>query len=358
MVHIGHFFWNFNQLSHTRFFRYKSSYYPILHVITANHTIILKFFITLPPIKCFSQMKRNIIINLHVVDNPQWFESVILYLKSAYNIVPLSAFAHDEQYKKPNSLCSITFDDGDLTFYNVAFPILKKHHVPAAIFVSPQSIKNHENFWFQEIADYDVATMAKIIASQTIIPFEIAKNYGLHALLKCFPLGQIHHFIQLYQKQTSTAPKEFRNMDLEKILEVNKSDLIIIGAHTLTHPVLANETDEKCRNEIVQSITDLSQMLNQDIQYFAYPNGTFGLDFSQREMDILKKNNIKIALSTDPDFVSKNSDKMAFPRKGITLGSIAFIKMKILLGKKWNFVKNIRTPSEQKKRIILKKNFL
>lgn len=289
------------------------------------------------------------------MENSQWFESVILYLQSAYKIVPISAFEDGNMYKKPNSLCSITFDDGDLTFYKVAFPVLKKHNVPAAIFVSPQSIVKHENFWFQEIADYDVATMAKIISAETKIPFEIVKNYGLHAVLKCFSVEKIHHFIKLYQKETKIEPKEFRNMDLEKICEVQQSGLITIGAHTLSHPVLANETDEKCRTEIVQSITDLAQILKQEIKYFAYPNGTFGLDFGQREMEILRNNNIKIAVSTEPDFVSKNSDKMAFPRKGVTLGSIRFIKIKIFLGKKWNYFKNIRTLSEQKKRIIIKK---
>lgn len=291
---------------------------------------------------------------MHVVENPQWFENVILYLKSAYKIVPLSAFEDEKMYQKFNSLCSITFDDGDLTFYNVAFPVLKKHNVPAAIFVSPQSIVNQENFWFQEIAGYDVEAMAKIISDETKIPYEIAKNYGLHAVFKCFPVEKIHHFIKIYQEKTHTPPKEFRNMNLEQIQEVQQSELITIGAHTLTHPVLANETDEKCRTEIVQSINELSQMLNQEIKYFAYPNGTYKLDFGEREMNILRKNNVKIALSTDPDFAGKNSDKMAFPRKGITLGSVRFIKMKIFLGRKWNYFKNFRSLSEQKKRLILK----
>lgn len=299
-------------------------------------------------------MKRNIIVNLHVVENPQWFESVILYLKSAYKIVPLSEFENEKMYRKRNSLCSITFDDGDLTFYKVAFPILKKHNVPAAIFVSPQSIVQHENFWFQEIVDYDAVTMAKIISTDTKIPFEVAKNYGLHPILKSFPVEKIHNFIKIYQSETKTPPKKFRNMDLEKIREIQSSGLITIGAHTLSHPVLANETDEKCQTEIIQSINDLSNILNQEIKYFAYPNGNFGLDFGKREMEILRKIGIKIALSTEPDFVNKNSDKMAFPRKGITLGSIRFIKIKIFAGRKWNYFKNFGKLSESEKRKIIK----
>ncbi|MCL1868481.1 MAG: polysaccharide deacetylase family protein, partial [Paludibacter sp.] len=203
--------------------------------------------------------------------------------------------------------------------------------------------------------DYDTAVMAQILSEETKIPYQIAKNYGLHAVLKCFPVEKIHHFIKIYQEKTKTLPKEFRNMDLEKIREVQQSGLITIGAHTLSHPILANETDADSKMEIVQSIKDLAQLINQEIKYFAYPNGTFGLDFGRREMEILQKNNIKIAVSTEPNFVNKNSEKMAFPRKGITLGSIRFIKMKIFLGKKWNYFKNFGKQSEAQKREILKK---
>jgi len=299
-------------------------------------------------------MKRNIIVNLHVVENPQWFESLILYLKSAYRIVPLSEFEDEKNYRKPASLCSITFDDGDLTFYNTAFPILKKHNIPVAIFVSPQSIVKHENFWFQEIAGYDTAKMAEIVSRETKIPYETAKKFGLHAVLKSFPIDKIHHFIKTYQEETQTPPKEFRNMDLEKILEMQHSELVTIGAHTLTHPILANETAEKAEVEIVNSIKDLEKLINQEVRYFAYPNGTFGFDFGVREMEILKNAGVKIALSTEPDFVNKKSDKMAFPRKGITLGSIRHIKIKIFLGRNWNRIKNIGKLSEaEKRRLIL-----
>jgi len=96
-------------------------------------------------------MKKNLIINFHVVENAQWFETLIVYLKSKYKMVPISHFDNPENYKKRNSLCNITFDDGDKTVYDVVFPILKKHNVPATIFVSPRSIIEKFNFWFQEI---------------------------------------------------------------------------------------------------------------------------------------------------------------------------------------------------------------
>ncbi|HPH72507.1 MAG TPA: polysaccharide deacetylase family protein, partial [Paludibacteraceae bacterium] len=111
-------------------------------------------------------MKKNLIINFHVVENAQWFETLIVYLKSKYQMVPISHFDNAENYNKKNSLCNITFDDGDRTVYDVVFPILKKHNVPATIFVSPRSMVEKFNFWFQEIKGYDENQMLDILIQE------------------------------------------------------------------------------------------------------------------------------------------------------------------------------------------------
>jgi len=76
---------------------------------------------------------------------------MILLLKSKYSLVDLNFFENLNNYKKKKGFCHITFDDGDKTFYTVAYPILKKHNVPATLFVSPKIVVKQENFWFQEI---------------------------------------------------------------------------------------------------------------------------------------------------------------------------------------------------------------
>jgi peptidoglycan/xylan/chitin deacetylase (PgdA/CDA1 family) len=292
---------------------------------------------------------------MHVVDNPQWFEHTVLWLKSNYTMVSLSVFEDKKNYSKRQSLCHLTFDDGDLTFYTVAFPVLKKHNVPVTIFVSPEKIVSHKNFWFQEIEGYDTVKMAEIVSNNSLIPFEMAKEYGMHAVLKCFEIEKINEFIKIYQTHTDTPPKEFRNMNLDEILDAKNSGLVTIGAHTLSHPILDNETDEKCEQEIAVSILKLSELINEEVRYFAYPNGIPNLDFGEREKEILRENHIKIAVSTEPNFATKRIDEFAFPRKGITYGNIRFIKFKLFLGKSWNFVKNIQKLSERRKREILRK---
>jgi peptidoglycan/xylan/chitin deacetylase (PgdA/CDA1 family) len=291
-------------------------------------------------------MKKNLIINLHVVSNAEWFENLLLYLKSTYNMVSLSRFGYAENYRKRCSLCHLTFDDGDRTFYETAFPLLLKHRVPATIFVSPRSVTEHFNFWFQEVGKYDTAAMQRAFAQELNISQEKIAPFDYLSLLKTQPLNIIQKIISNYQKHTNTSPKPFRNINLEELLEIHRSGVVTIGAHTLHHPILPNETAECSENEIVDSIAELEKLLGCKVYYFAYPNGRYGFDYGKREIEILRKIGIKLALTTEPHFINAKTDPLQFPRIGVTKGSIRSIKIKLKLGSWWEKLKYIGKTSE------------
>ena len=230
-------------------------------------------------------MKKNLIINFHVVNDAKWFENVILLLKSKYTLVELSFFENLDNYKNKKGFCHITFDDGDRTFYTVAYPILKKYNVPSTIFVSPKSAVNHENFWFQEVRDYDKNAMNDILSKELSLSLEKISETRFTNILKSLTMAQINEIIVHYQKETNTPPKPFQNMNLTEILEVEKSGMVTVGAHTLNHPILKNENDEICDKEISESISSLQKLLGHEVKYFAYPNGTPNEDFGNREIE-------------------------------------------------------------------------
>lgn len=72
-------------------------------------------------------------------------------------------------------------------------------------------------------------------------------------------------------------------MTAEQIRQIDREGLVDIGAHTLTHPILANETDLRAEEEICSSITRLEAMLGHPVLTFAYPNGVPGVNFGARE---------------------------------------------------------------------------
>ncbi|MCF8253272.1 MAG: polysaccharide deacetylase family protein [Bacteroidia bacterium] len=295
-------------------------------------------------------MKNNLIINFHVINDSKWFEKVVLLLKSKYTMVELAFFENSDNYLKKKGFCHLTFDDGDRTFYTIAYPILKKYNVPATIFVSPKSVVNQENFWFQKVQDFDKNTMNKILSKELSLPLEKISKTGFINILKCLTLTQINEIIVRYKKETNTQAKSFQNMNLSEIFEVEKSGLITVGAHTLNHPILKNENDKICFKEISESITDLQKLLGHEIKYFAYPNGAPKEDFGDREIEILNKQNIAIAFSSESKFISRNVNRLAFPRLGLSNGSMAYVKLKLTLGANWERLKSLLPNTEIKNR--------
>ncbi|RYE37373.1 MAG: polysaccharide deacetylase family protein, partial [Sphingobacteriales bacterium] len=238
----------------------------------------------------------NRIINFHEVYDREWFESLVIYLKSRYTMVSMDQL--NEFYSGGTKLdhsCHLTVDDGEQSFYDVIFPVLRKHNIAASLFISPAVIAKRENYWFQEIRGYDSNELRRCISFVTTIPFESMKNFDVVWILKSLRITQIRSIIARYQLVTHTAPKAFQNISIENLHEIVQSDLVTIGAHTLNHPVLMNEDNLSAEEEIRSSIEQLSAMLNKEIRYFAYPNGTRNFDFTEREERILERNGIQLA---------------------------------------------------------------
>lgn len=283
----------------------------------------------------------NTCINFHVIHDREWFEMVVRLLKQMYTIVSLEDLHNYYYDKRPlKNACHITFDDGDKSVYEKAFPILEKYNVPASIYVSPKAIVEQQNFWFQEIRGYDVNELKKILLSLDLFENDISDSY-LKSLLKKLQIDMIWEVIYRYRKVTNTNQKPCVNMNKSQLLELHQSGLVEIGAHTLDHPILMNETDERAATEIGGSIDWLSDILNNKIIHFAYPNGRYDEDFDEREMAILKSKGIQLSFTTDKGIVSKNNNKLKIPRNGLTKGGKMHVLVKLMMGSKWDDYKRI-----------------
>lgn len=159
----------------------------------------------------------NRIINFHGIKNSSWFEDTLIILKSKYTMVSIDEI-EDYYYRggKLKNACHITFDDGDISFYNMAYPILKHHNIPASIFVSPKVCTDRKNFWFQEIKGYDYSELKKIIVKFLHIEPKYLKQYSINSILKCLKIDQIWSIIELYQKQFNVSPKEPQNISVDQ----------------------------------------------------------------------------------------------------------------------------------------------
>lgn len=293
------------------------------------------------------------VLYFHNEEDGVLFEKIILALKSRYQLV--SAVALEQlilQGKELNNICHISFDDGEQSFYTVVFPILVKHQVPVSLFLSPTIITTRKNFWFQEIRGYDSTIMKQIIAAQLQIAAEKIANFSYQDILKSLTIDEINGIIDTYQQQTACGQKNYLNMSLEEVLEVDRSGLVSIGAHTLNHPILKNEDDTGCYTEITASIKKLEELLLHPVKYFAYPNGRPEIDYGEREMNCLKEAGITMGFSAELNCLSPADNMMSLPRMGFARMGLSpsnpLIYFRLALGKKWIDIKSIARPSENK----------
>ena len=301
----------------------------------------------------------NKIINFHHITDSAWLDNMITYLKTKYKFISVEEIY--EYYQGTLDLrntCHITIDDGDKSFYKYIFPVLKKHNVSASLYVSPKIIKERSNYWFQEIRGYNQIELRRIISDMSGISSQYLEKKHIESILKSFKISQIHEIINRYRKITRTSKKGFQNMTIDNLKEVNQSGLVTIGAHTLNHPILKNEDDISSRYEIEESIQELSTILNQKIEYFAFPNGIPELDFSEREINYLRELEIHLTFTTESRNFSIADDMLSIPRIGVSdAEGMLLFKSKMLLGSLWNPLVKLKPNGEFKERKKLIKSF-
>jgi peptidoglycan/xylan/chitin deacetylase (PgdA/CDA1 family) len=293
----------------------------------------------------------NVIATFHNVTNPIWFERIMIFYVQNYKIVN----ADELQYlmnnrKKFKNITHITVDDGNSSFFEIIYPVLLKYQIPATLFVSPKIICENKNFWFQLDKGLNQETMIQIISREIEIPASKLNVIPYHLILKCLGIDQIHRLLEEYYSRSNIPPILSQNMSIDQLIEVDKSGLVTIGAHTLRHPILSNESDEVADNEISGSISELQSILGHSIEYFAYPNGFPFLDFGYREIEILRRNNIKLAFSGKSETFNWKSNTLNLPRIGFSCGNSIKWRIKILLGPNWGNLKALFNPQEEKLR--------
>ncbi len=301
----------------------------------------------------------NKILNFHLVNDAAWFEQAITLIKSKYQMVDIDTLiAYYKGEIKLKNACHITVDDGDQTFYSHIYPVLKKHQVPASLYVSPKVFNNGVNYWFQEVEGYDDLILKQLIASEKKIDVEKIKPYNIFNVLKVLDIATIHRFLANYRLQTKTPLKPYQNMTIAELKEVDKDGLVTIGAHTINHPILNNEDDVSAAYEINESVQQLAKLLGHPIKCFSYPNGIPGYDFTEREENLLRANDIKITFSTEAKNFNEKNTITRVPRLGVSNNeSMLFLKAKLILGPVWDNLKRMKSTGEYKHRRELQKIF-
>ena len=87
-----------------------------------------------------------------------------------------------------------------------------------------------------------------------------------------------------------------------------------IGAHTVSHPILATLAPEAARREMSESKAFLENLIREPVSLFAYPNGMPGVDFNAGNVALARELGFEAAFSTARGAATARTDPFQIPR--------------------------------------------
>lgn len=219
------------------------------------------------------------------------FDAHLRYLKSRYALVPLSRVAahYEGRDELPARAACVTIDDGFRDAYEVAFPILRRHDVPATLFVITGFLDRAVWMWTDKMRHVALrAEGGRLVAEVGERTFEskldgrasrLAAAARVNSELKKLPAAARDEAIARAAAQNGVSlpdapPEEFAPVSWEQAREMDAAG-VEIGSHTVTHPILTHADDEQLRRELNDSRARLETELGRAADLFCYPNGSF-----------------------------------------------------------------------------------
>ena len=235
------------------------------------------------------------------------FDRQLSFLKKYFHIVPLSSLVArqstlDSQPSTLRPLCALTFDDGWRDNYDIAFPILRKHEVPATIFLSTDFIETNRLFWHTELI-------------YLLMHGELGRIKLSKPAWQSYPERVRHHLNRLARSTETPSPpdldplieavkatcgddtlhdliRELRHafgirgslfpdrrffLDWNQVCEMRAAG-IEIGSHGCSHRILTRIKLQDAEDELVRSKAEIERHTGEEVKHFAFPDGAANRD--------------------------------------------------------------------------------
>ena len=215
---------------------------------------------------------------------PQEFDKQIAYIIKNFNVVSIEDLLRDVKNNtvKPYSLV-LTFDDGHHDFYANAWPILKKYNLPASLYITTGFVDGTTWLWPDLLKYILLNSNAAILNVENLGDISTHKtehHISWHKLGDhCLTLSveaRNKLLLQLAKDaKISVADKPqppFHSVTWAQLHEMS-SDGLIVGSHTVTHPILSSLSVENLRYELAISASAIQQHLGAAPAGICYPNG-------------------------------------------------------------------------------------
>lgn len=255
------------------------------------------------------------------VDRVQ-FDMQMGVLAEFFNVIPLrNAIQLLKNGRLPSRAVCITFDDGYSDNEGVALPILQSYGISATFFLATGFLDGGRMWNDSIIEAIRYAESGRLDLSE-----EGLGQFNLHDLesrlqakstliakLKYLPLSERARKTRYISDVIGKTLPDDLMMTSEQVNKLAAGGMEL-GAHTVNHPILKSLDDGAAYREIDQSRSAVERIAGSPVTIFAYPNGQPELDYSCRDVTLVKEAGFDGAVSTARGVSLPGSDSFQLPR--------------------------------------------
>jgi peptidoglycan/xylan/chitin deacetylase (PgdA/CDA1 family) len=258
---------------------------------------------------------------------PATFARQLALLRRDYHVLPLDELLRRlERRDYRDRTVAVTFDDGYLDSLTAAQPIAREQGVPITIFVAAQPVLSGGLFWWDALA---LAARAACAGAALDLPLGCGRRITLaasadadavrrqlHRLVK--RLGpaarqQLADALSAWARGVAGAAEVGRPMTPAELCRCAGLPGVTIGAHTLTHPALAQLPRAEQLHELVAGRRVLAELLGRPVDLLAYPFGK-PADVSPATRALAARAGYRAGLTTSHGTLVPGTDRFAVPR--------------------------------------------
>lgn len=250
------------------------------------------------------------------------FEARMRWVAANFEVLPLDeAAAAVGRGKLPRNAACITFDDGYADNHDVAMPVLRRLGLPATFFVAVGYLDG--GCMFNDV----VIEAVRQAQGATLDLAEL--GLGRHSILGVEDrrrtiatiLDQVKYFEPARREQIAMRILALAGAVLPSDLMMTSDQVaglhaagMQIGAHTVTHPILAEVPIEVARDEIARGRARLEEITGAPVRVFAYPNGRPLRDYRREHAQLVRELGFQAAVSTAWGAARAGDDVFQIPR--------------------------------------------
>ena len=264
------------------------------------------------------------------------FTSQIEYLSSRFTVLSEQQFAQhlDDQRPFPNSSCLITFDDGWIDNLTKALPVLRRHGLPAVIYL-PGNFIGRRRLFAREALTHLLANAVILARNNDPRLAEVTGVLQRNRLAKILditaanPLPSVIEAVAKSHRRAQDSaqliadlqdamgvavddfdtPDTFVSWDQVREMARNR---ITFGGHGVEHRLLGELPPSEAEHEIREARSVISTEL-VSVMSFSYPNGSL----TPAVRSTVQAAGYQFALTIEPGLVAASDDPFTIRRVNV-----------------------------------------